>query len=588
MNSIRVFPLTRIQLARHALPRIVVSLLLPSSHYSEKSSAPSSSSSSSLSTSRLLVTDIASSVRENRVRSSSLSETKKWQKELLVRMMESNSKNGTNENDELREKISAVVDELLALDNYVGVGDDEGEEVRRTHLRRRGDSRENNRDVVWFYNALKDYKHNVDNSRGSKLIDFDTLKKIAVALSRESFSSEARSLILTEMDMGSSQEAIAASLVIQCFCISENIVEAESLFFAWLFLRHCEGYAEVLELKNDNGGNATLRFILKLLAVRDGTIYRGLAEDLIKEGKVTLSVDQRSVFEKALEGLNYKMLISNDVPTEVWESLLKMYSKLRSSQSCHLISNFYEERYSSPPTPEMCHYTMYSLCTAKMYELAMQYATKVRSIKSGGEDSDCKKDYLSVSVLAYMMGILSNTNEISDEKFMALYPSVVDAIIVNNEAHIKVLQGENGNINEDSQQNHNVIINSGTVINEYKLDLSYQGSSENEVSNMVVMLSNALCLRGQLDKAARLLPELHKAGVMITADAVEPVINGYARFGEADEALKLFEWMLTDVKTSPLPMSYHSVCESMRKAGSMDTLAAFMTKYGNIEKNYDE
>ena len=171
---------------------------------------------------------------------------------------------------------------------------------------------------------------------------------------------------------------------------------------------------------------------------------------------------------------------------------------------------------------------------------------------------------------------------------MALYPSVVDAIIMNNEAHIKVLQSKNGNVNGDPQQNDGIIINSGTVMNEYKLDLSYQGRAENEASNMVVMLSNVLCLRGQLDKAARLLPELHKAGGMITADAVEPVINGYARFGEADEALKLFEWMLTDVKTSPMPMSYHSVCESMRKAGSMDTLAAFMTKYGNIEKNYDE
>ena len=569
--------------------RSAVPLLGPFYHHPANAIPFSSSTSSSSSTSPAQppVVEFASSVRASRLRPGSKSERDKRQREYVFRLL-GDSYNGVDEIEKTRKRISAVVDELLALDDYVGIEDDEGDEVRRTHSRRRGDSQENKRDVVWLYQAFKTYKNDIKHIEGIKLIEFGTLKKIAVALSSESHPSDARSLIINEIDSSSVHQTVAASLIIQCYCISESVHKAESLFFTWLLLRHCKGYGISLELNDDGYGEACLQFMNKLLTLRNYTIYHYLVTSLLKNGIATLGDHEKSVFNNTLEGLDYMSLTSNDVPTEVWESMMKMYSNLGSSQSCQLLSSFYEGRYSTLPTAEMCHYTIRSLCAAKMYEEAMQYVANVRSLKTNGDDSEDRKGYSHMSFLAYMMGVLSNTNEVSDERFMTLYPGVVDAIIMNHEAHTKLLQRKKDDINSNSVENEPIRVDA--VMNENKLDFSYQETLDYGMTpSMVAMLSNVLCLRGQLDKAARLLPDLHKAGVMITADAVEPIIDGYARFGEADEALKLFEWMIEDIKTSPRPSSYHSVCESMRNAGSIDSLAAFMTKYGTTENtSYNE
>ena len=505
----------------------------------------------------------------------------------------------------LREKITAIVDELLALDDYVGIGVEEGDVVRNSHWRRRGDALENTRDVVWFYQALQASRNSatISTYNNGDLIEFDTLKKIAVSLSSESYVLDARSLIVNEMDVlpvnTSPREAVAASLIIQCYCISGNVSEAESLFFTWLFLKHSKGYPKALELNDDDDARVCMQFVGTLLTVRDATIYHGLAKDLFDKGKVILKENQTKVLEKALDGIDYNVLMSNDIPTEVWESMLKMYANLKSFQSCQLVCKFYNKRYSSLPTPEMYHHTILALCASRMYDQAMQVVADLRSVESGVSDdsnhdsNNRQLSYSSVSTMAYIMGVLSNATEVSDERFMTLYPSIVDAILVNNEAQQKLVENTNDGVDKSivvEIEGNICETRNERIRNPIKLGVSFRESMKNGSSNMVAMLSNTLCLRGQLDKAARLLPELHKAGVAITADSVEPIINGYAVVGSAQKALELFEWMILDIKISPMPMTYHNVCESMRKGGSIDSLASFMTKYGVSGNNnrYDE
>ena len=79
-----------------------------------------------------------------------------------------------------------------------------------------------------------------------------------------------------------------------------------------------------------------------------------------------------------------------------------------------------------------------------MYDQAMQVVADLRSVESGVSDdsnhdsNNRQLSYSSVSTMAYIMGVLSNATEVSDERFMTLYPSIVDAILVNNEAQQKL------------------------------------------------------------------------------------------------------------------------------------------------------
>ena len=96
--------------------------------------------------------------------------------------------------------------------------------------------------------------------------------------------------------------------------------------------------------------------------------------------------------------------------------------------------------------------------------------------------------------------------QMSDQQFTTLFPTVIDAIVSNHEIDRK-LEAPNTSKEEDS-----------TITGDSKLDTSYlrvQKHKNYGTNTLLHLLVRALCLRGQLDKAAKTLKCLHSAGLSI-------------------------------------------------------------------------
>ena len=111
------------------------------------------------------------------------------------------------------------------------------------------------RDIVWFYEAIVESVSQITtpslkSTFPTGLLNLDSLKSVIVALSKISRTSFARKIIISELPlaMGSDEDVshLAASMILQCHCLSGGLVEAEEILFTWLILNNCRGDSQFL------------------------------------------------------------------------------------------------------------------------------------------------------------------------------------------------------------------------------------------------------------------------------------------------------------------------------------------------------